>query len=67
MDDMTLLHRPLHGRGHQSATLSQVFRHAKDTQSRSLLKRGHSAQNKKKKRESARCQRQEKYEGRVSL
>jgi len=45
-----------------------VFRHAKDTQSRSLLERGHSAQNKKKKkRESARCQRQEKYEGRVRL
>ena len=44
MDDTALLDRPLHGRGHRSATLSRVFRHAKDTQSRSLLERGHSVQ-----------------------
>jgi len=35
MDDTTLLDRPLQGRGHRSATLSQVFK----TQSRSQLLR----------------------------
>jgi len=44
MDDTALLYRPLHGRGHQSATLSQVSRHAKGTQSRPLLERGHLVQ-----------------------